>query len=1028
MAITSTGYQAPATSREGLRPSVYDKIILIGPDVDPRLAGQGIFYALEKDIAAQAYAPEIYAARLKQRGFSDESAQAFTQAYVQKDINIAKEYANGKVAEVYDEQIRKNLTREFEINAKNGVNINKDEAYRQHPMIRPDEPSIEQGGLKRLDKVSKEKSENAGIIQTFARPGSKLENQGLGYQDESIISQKGNLVNEKETNGLRDSVSSVGDNASRAGGRQAGDEQILRQGRRDTANAGQAKRPAQSDEQVERQWAAKADGQTNAAAATKQVVEKQGSGASIGGRLTANSNTHLGSGLVAGTLNSVDEDGNFSPERFAAGFLAGLVGGKAAAVGLRKMTPKLYNQILGAAEKMPQMANGNPRLLGKLYSNGKDVSLNSFAGQKAITANVGKLDQAKAMLEKGADEAEIWQKTGWFKDKDGAWKFEIGDRNASLNPGFQSGGRLGELLDHEDLFKAYPELKDVTVVKIGDEIPSGAALSVKDAAQREKRGIYNVAFNSKKSTIIRKDLDAIDEIIKFEKGEANYMAHGERKSGYGALHIQKHLDTQNNGWVTKQEYLDMGQMLRKSMMEETDDKRIYTYFNDEGTRFRVVIGIGKNKERVISFYSNRKPLKAGLSYNSQNYDGNLPLNDDIIAQNGAKGYYSPAKNEIGLSDLGDKSTLMHEVQHAIQEIEDFARGGDFNTVWSVAAKNIEKKYESELAGLEKISNDAWQKYAPLQKEYIKLFDEGLKDTPEAQRLLKQMREFSDESSRADREIRELRQAVNDEQNAITEEDLQEIYRKIHGEAEARNVQNRLNLDGKAHPHKTFDVNPNETIVSKEDGISYSRKIEEIKREHPNVEKELDESIVAMNKESFNDVNFKTQLLNKFDSKEITTQELGKSVNLSGKQLAVLKNDIKNADFKVINESKIYFDKTGKDGDKKRFFVDIAEDGSIRVDGYSKKDIDNIPVKQSALEELAGVGDAARLKNMSFEVKAAYRNELDPIKKEAILKTAELNKLKKEAQGGDKAAAAKFEEFKTRNLDENGNIKDGLSLC
>ena len=1162
MAITTTGYQTPATSREGLKPSVYDKIILIGPDVDPRLAGQGIFYALEKDIAAQAYAPEIYAARLKQRGFSDESAQAFTQAYVQKDINIAKDYANAKAAEVYENDVRAQVA--AQIKAKNEVegegwtmrdgtaaktdyNVKMSLApnVRDLSKITTDEISADleylagkhgeifdkpsdvfrlireikndpthfftnnrldyalivkrlknnkigklaidkQSGeakhatrvkdkdLKRLDRVSKEKSENAGIIQTFARPGSKLENRGLGYQDETIISQKGNLVNEAETNRLSDSVSSIGDNASRAGGRQAGDEQILRQGRRDTANASQTKRPAASDGQVEQPGAAKADGEVNAAAATKQVVEKQGSGASIGG-LTANSNAHLGSGLVMGTLNSVDEEGNFSPERFAAGFLAGFAGSKAAATGLRKMTPKLYNQILGAAEKMPQMANGNPRLLGKLYSNGKDVSLNSFAGEKAITANVGKLDQAKAIyartikyadaesggvLQRGASQArgatvategklrdeiparkdglgssadleaqaKIWQKTGWFKDKDGAWKFEIGDSNAKLNPNFQSGGRLGELLEHEELFKAYPELKDVRVVKIGDEIPSGAALSVKDAAQREKRGIYNVAFNNKKSTIIRKDLDAIDEIIKFEKGEADYMLHGERKSGYGALHIQKHLDTQNNGWVTKQEYLDMGQMLRKSTMEEADDKRIYTYFNDEGIRFRVVIGMGKNKERVISFYSNRKPLKAGLSYNSQNYDGNLPLNDDIIAQNGAKGYYNPAKNEIGLSDLGDKSTLMHEVQHAIQEIEDFARGGDFNTVWSVAAKNIEKKYESELARLEKISNDAWQKYAPLQKEYIKLFDEGLKDTPEAQRLLKQMREFSDESSRADNEIREIKQAVNDEQNAITEEDLQKIYRKIHGEAEARNVQNRLNLDRKAHPHETFDVNPNETIVSKEDGISYSRKIEEIKREHPNVEKELDESIAAMNKESFNDVNFKTQLLNKFDSKEITTQELGKSVNLSGKQLAVLKNDIKNADFKVINESKIYFDKIGKDGDKKRFFVDIAEDGSLRVDGYSKKDIDNIPVKQSALEELADVGDAARLKNMSFEVKAAYRNELDPIKKEAILKTAELNKLKKAAQGEDKAAAAKFEEFKAKNLDENGNIKDGLSLC
>ena len=1222
MAITTTGYQTPATSREGLKPSVYDKIILIGADVDPRLAGQGIFYAIEKDIAAQAYTPEIYAARLKQRGFSDESAQAFTQAYIQRDINIAKDYANAKAAEVYDEQIRKNLKREFEINAKNGVNINKDEAYRQHPMIRPDRPSIEQGGLKRdkltvareklaseinVDKLNDEQkdvydvfvgnkdkvtlqgkdlndlymlergSRNAGVkkimikhagiektggltneellgIMDVVRGGRIAEdsfeqfsdriryaydlkengvkfrvvideyNDGkkvfdyysdrnfVDYQQDrrglartfdphsrvqvpsatdEIISQKGNLVNEAETNGLSDGVSSIGDNASRAGGRQASDEQILRQGRRDTANASQTKRPAQSDEQVEQPGAAKADGQTNAAAATKQVVEKQGSGASIGGGLTANSNAHLGSGLVAGTLNSVDEDGNFSPERFAAGFLAGLVGGKAAAAGLRKMTPKLYNQILGAAEKMPQMANGNPRLLGKLYSNGKGVSLNSFAGEKAITANVGKLDQAKAMLEKGADEVEIWQNTGWFKDKDGAWKFEIGDGNAKLNPGFQSGGRLGELLEHEELFKAYPELKDVTVVKIGDATPQDAAYSVKDVAQKEKRGIYNVAFNNKKSTIIRKDLDVIDEIIKFEKGEADYMAHGERKSGYGALHIQKHLDTQNNGWVTKQEYLNMGQMLRKSTMEEADDKRIYTYFNDEGVRFRVVIGIGKNKERVISFYSNRKPLKAGLSYNSQNYDGNLPLNDDIIAQNGTKGYYSPAKNEIGLRDIGDKSTLMHEVQHAVQEMEDFARGGSRERIegllWYESGRLaydlkklapppefyvLEKKRTTLSSKLFQAQDKVIEQNPLMENNIIdnivdkKNIDElNLKNTKELNELKDVLAEYRDTNNALDDMLKnhpifKERKKISDKLDALVKKDPYEEYKKLLGEVEARNVQNRLNLDGKAHPHETFDVNPNETIVSKEDGISYSRKIEEIKREHPNVEKELDESIAAMRKESFNDSNFKNSLLKTIDDfiaetkghpasgdfrgvqgmksppvrtglarpRSLATQELGKSVNLSDKQLAVLKNDIKNADFKVINESKIYFDKIGKDGDKKRFFVDIAQDGSLRVDAYAKSQVDNIPVKQSALEELADAGDAARLKNMSFEVKAAYRNELDPIKKEAILKTAELNKLKKAAQSGDKAAAAKFEEFKAKNLDKDGNIKGGLSLC
>ena len=1255
MAITTTGYQTPATSREGLKPSVYDKIILIGADVDPRLAGQGIFYALEKDIAAQAYTPEIYAARLKQRGFLDESAQAFTQAYVQKDINIAKDWANGKVAEAYEGQIQKQIAEEIRA---------RDEA---------------------------------------------------------------------ETNGLRNSVSSIGDNASRAGGRQAGDEQILRQGRRDTANASQTKRAAQSDEQVERQWAAKADGQTNAAAAGEQVVEKQTLGslkreydverflrdrenvaakdAKYGSKVSQKSdlitrwdkngrryeyvpplkeknynadflitkadvakirggkadeaiieklrndlqssehmgydykttdsdlrgaykdegidwskkpqgmnddeyvndliakgkapilfsNPHLGSGLAGGTLNSVDEDGNFSPERFASGFLVGLLGGKAIATGLRKMTPKLYNQILGAAEKMPQMANGNPRLLGKLYSNGKDVSLNSFAGEKAITANVGKLDQAKAMLEKGADEVEIWQKTGWFKDKDGAWKFEIGDGNAKLNPGFQSGGRLGELLDHEELFKAYPELKDVRVVKIGDEIPDGAALSVKDAAQREKRGIYNVAYNDKTATLVRQDLKNIDDALRYAKGDKSE----------GAKHIGiRHMkDESAEGYITKNELLNMGERIREYLAKYKepfiDEKggHIYEWQNERGERFRAVIGKIKREQDVPAITSTLSPAdeaaKKGLSPNSSLYshneiitfysdrnlkdrmdfknpkvkydvnlkewhkdssaitknadgspkvfyhgssakditefksefdnsgigfwfadkdyaanhgEGNLyetflriknPLDlreenakypfelmremqrkglslepygktskeaKEFLKQNGydgivldgdykerpfviafdsaqikhvkndgnfsdspniyksgKEGYYSPAKNEIGLRDIGDKSTLMHEVQHAIQEIEDFARGGNMAEARSYLLGEEGQKYEQELKGIDKTLSNLSIEAQHMRMRYSEI-PQDVREYEYAKELFRAI----DNREKAYMELSVLRDDLYKKlfeiDKKIRLQDIRETYRKIHGEAEARNVESRLNLDGKAHPHETFDVNPNETIVSKEDGISYSRKMEEIKREHPNVEKELDESIAAMRKESFNDSNFKDGLISKFDTKEITTQELGKSVNLSDKQLAVLKNDIKNADFKVINESKIYFDRIGKDGDKKRFFVDIAEDGSLRVDAYAKSQADNIPVNQSALEELAGTGDAARLKNMSFEVKAAYRNELDPIKKEAILKTAELNKLKKAAQSGDKAAAAKFEEFKAKNLDENGNIKDGLSLC
>ena len=1277
-----------------------------GVDVDARLAGQGIFYALEKDIAAQAYTPEIYATRLKQRGFSDESVQAFTQAYANKDIDIAKEYVNSKVANAYESRVQREVA--DEINSENRININKDGAYSGHPMLRPDEPSIGQGDL------------------------------------------KGNLINEEAKNStLPNGVSGIGDNASRAGGRQGGDEEILRQSGRNTSSASQTKQTAQSDEQMEQRPAFKTDGDTDATASSKQMVEKQGrddneirgdgfvlgdsgkakqyatqkfniekwvndlsgvlsdewvanlkslalkhpemfksesdvfkvireiknepthflkntrddvaliakrlGGGKVGnigvkkdngqiihanktderdltrllkrgkkGELTRtpaletslnkedgellklsdegiipqkeinaktiNANSHIASGLVGGTLNSIDEDGSFNPEKFAAGFIAGLAGSKAVAIAARKMTPQLYNKILGVANKMPQMAKDNPKLLGKLYQNAKDVSLNSFAGEKAITANVGKLDQAKAMLEKGADEVEIWQKTGWFKDKDGAWKFEIGDSKARLNPNFKSGGKLGELLEHEELFKAYPELKDISVKKIGDDIPDGAALSVKNTAQKEKRGIYNVAYNDKSATLVRRDLEKIDDALMFEKGSS--------KKG-GAIHIKKHLEPEAQGAITQSELLNIGKNIREYLQKYKepfiDDHggRIYEWANKEGVKFRVVVyektdGISaSHPETIISFYSNRnlkKPMefrnpevkydvnlkewhkdsapitknadgspkvfyhgskardiaefkdefdKSGYGFwfnqsksaavefkqdgkiyqvylNVKNpidlsfpysqkaknlldeaeklgidtelypenqsdalkkflkrkgYDG-IVMDDldgaakypHVIAFDSAQikhvkndgnfsdspniyksddiGYYDPRKKEIALSDLGDKSTLMHEVQHAIQEIEDFAKGGEYNIVWNAAVRKIEKKYESELAKLEKIANEAWEKEEPLQKAYIELFDKGLKDSPEAQRLLKEHEPYFKKGQEAKNKIRNIKWAIEDEKNAITDKDMYEAYQKIHGEVEARNVQNRLNLDNKAHPYETFDVNPNETFVSREDGISFSvkdtlqkeRRIEEIRREHPNVEKELDESIAAMRKESFNDVNFKDDLINKINAKDITTKQLGKSVDLSDKQLAVLKNDIKNADFKVISDSKIYFDKMGRDGDKKRFFIDIAEDGKVRVDGYSKKGIDTIPVRQSALEELAGVGDRARLKNMSFEVKAAYFNELDPIKKEAILKTAELNKLKKAAQSGDNLAVAKFEEFRAKNLDENGNIKDGLSLC
>jgi hypothetical protein len=84
-----------------------------------------------------------------------------------------------------------------------------------------------------------------------------------------------------------------------------------------------------------------------------------------------------------------------------------------------------------------------------------------FAGINAKTADLKALDSAKQMTASGVPADEIWSKTGWLVAPDGKWRFEIPDYNSELSPG--SAGKLGDVLKHDDLYAAYPQLKDVNV-------------------------------------------------------------------------------------------------------------------------------------------------------------------------------------------------------------------------------------------------------------------------------------------------------------------------------------------------------------------------------------------------------------------------------------------------------------------------------------------------------------------------------------------------------------------------------------
>ena len=297
-----------------------------------------------------------------------------------------------------------------------------------------------------------------------------------------------------------------------------------------------------ADEEFFRGAPAEAKGGHSAAAA---IEEQRFAGTGRDKNTIMYANPHVGTGLAGGTLNAKDENGNFDAEKFAKGFIYGLFGSKVTAATLKKTNPKLYDQIVNI---------------------GKDK-----AGKEKISSFVNKLKQDEL--------GKLLQKTITNKDLSTKTKIEI-------------------------IEAAKKRFAKETPKSLNGQ--SEAQMIVKDKDQKEKRGIYNVVYNDKKSTIIYKDLEAIENAIKFEKGFENKVT----KKGFGALHIEKHLNEKNAGWVTQQEYLNMGEVVRKGKLN-TDKygRRSYEYYKN-GIRFRVAIGyMGKGKDRVISFFSDRKPKK-----------------------------------------------------------------------------------------------------------------------------------------------------------------------------------------------------------------------------------------------------------------------------------------------------------------------------------------------------------------------------------------------------------------------------------
>lgn len=155
------------------------------------------------------------------------------------------------------------------------------------------------------------------------------------------------------------------------------------------------------------------------------------------------------------------------------------------------------------------------------------AQLFQFAGIKARTADVGRLDEVGAMMAHGASREEIFKRTGWYRDVDGHWKFYLSDARTRLRRSAQSddpdfmklghgeSARLDQVLDAPDLFAAYPHLREVRVFRQNFHGEKGGHWD-------QLRDLIGVEYTSNEhqtlSTLVHEIQHAIQHFEKFAPG------------------------------------------------------------------------------------------------------------------------------------------------------------------------------------------------------------------------------------------------------------------------------------------------------------------------------------------------------------------------------------------------------------------------------------------------------------------------------------------------------------------------------
>lgn len=403
-----------------------------------------------------------------------------------------------------------------------------------------------------------------------------------------------------------------------------------------------------------------------------------------------------------------------------------------------------------------------------------------FAGEKGAaeadkaeekTYRMDNLKVAKVMEEHALKPIAIKYATGWERGADGKWRYEMPDFKADkpitvdvdidishvgpYSPYKEPLCKLSDLIDDKNLFAAYPSLKNIDILLVGNTA---------------FEGMYDKLHNN---IALRTNAVSIDS--KYSQPS-------------NAKEIKAALEKFNNFWdsLTGED---------KELADDAIDA--YGGYTEEELK----------EDGYFSELEKGNPKVAELV----RLGNSIPSKKDIRFEG----------TQVALNHEG-KLTLAHEIQHAIQDIEGFAEGGnpeqfqdpsELESQYATFDELVKDKFGNNDAGtVIGIINGSTPEYQQFRSEFGKSWDEYFKN-------LKGMLGMMNGDEKLFKENYDYYVNEGRKKSAF------EQYQSLAGEVEARNVMKRMWMTPEERRNslasETEDVNRDEQIVMNGNNASYS---------------------------------------------------------------------------------------------------------------------------------------------------------------------------------------------------------------